>query len=98
MIDHTQEQRQEVGDPEPTAIDPQTLMLAFDDFNPDEAGAFVNESMAVSTTGRADYGISQRPESPERKIASITRMFNTASSIGVGTSVLSRIAREKRSP
>lgn len=63
MIELTLEQRRELGKPEPTAIDPQTQetfvlvredvyrrlksLLAIDDFNPDEAAAFVNEVMAA---------------------------------------------------
>jgi hypothetical protein len=62
MIELTQEQRQELSEPEPTAVDPQTReayvlvrqevyrrwksLLAFDEFNPDEAAAYMNEAMA----------------------------------------------------
>ena len=41
---------------------------------------------------------SQCPESPLRKIASMTRMLSTASSIGVGTGVWFRMASANRSP
>src|ERR1700730_16008146 len=44
------------------------------------------------------YGVSHLPESPERKMASITAMFLTASSSETGTSALLRTALEKTSP
>src|SRR5579885_1217567 len=44
------------------------------------------------------HGRSQAPDSADRKIASITRIFPIASSIGTGTSISSRMARENASP
>jgi hypothetical protein len=62
MIELTTEQRRELQDPEPTAIDPQTrqtyvlvrkelyerfrALLALEDYDPDEGAAYVNEIMA----------------------------------------------------
>ena len=63
MIELTPQQRQELGNPEPTAIDPQTRetyvlvrrdvyrrlkhLLASDDYDPDEGAALVNEVLAA---------------------------------------------------
>ncbi len=62
MIELTEFQRQELCDPEPVAIDPQTretyvlvrreayerlkALLALDDYDPDEGAAYINEVMA----------------------------------------------------
>ncbi len=62
MIELTKEQRCELKNPEPLAIDPQTRqtyvlvrkevyerlkgLLALDDYDPDEGAAYVNEIMA----------------------------------------------------
>ena len=62
MIELTEQQRQELSEPEPTAIDPQTretyvllrletyerlkALLALDDYNPDEGASYINEVMA----------------------------------------------------
>jgi hypothetical protein len=62
VIELTEQQRQELSAPEAVAVDPQTgetyvlvrrdayerlkALLALDDFDPDEAGAHVNEIMA----------------------------------------------------
>ncbi len=62
MIELTEQQRQELSAPEPTAIDPQTretyvllrretyerlkVLLALDDYNPDEGAGYINEVMA----------------------------------------------------
>ena len=62
MIQLTEQQRQELSNPEPVAVDPQTrqtyvlvrreaydrmkALLALDEFDPDEAGSHVNEVMA----------------------------------------------------
>jgi hypothetical protein len=62
MIELTEQQRQELGAPEPVAIDPQTretyvlvrrevyerlkALLAVDDYDPDEGAGYVNEVMA----------------------------------------------------
>ena len=67
MIELTEQQRQELGDPEPVAIDPQTgqtyvlvrkevyermkTLLALDDYDPDEAAALINEAMADDDAG-----------------------------------------------
>lgn len=67
MIELTPQQRTELGQPEPTAIDPQThetyvlvrqevyrrlkTLLARDDFDPDEAASFVNEAMEADDAG-----------------------------------------------
>jgi hypothetical protein len=48
--------------------------------------------------GRLYTTASHLPLSPLRSTASITFMFATLSSIGVGTSVFSSTARENRSP
>jgi hypothetical protein len=44
------------------------------------------------------HSLSHLPDSPDRKIASIARIFRSESSSGTATSPPSRIAREKRSP
>ena len=62
MIELTEQQRQDLSAPEPTAIDPQTretyvllrretyerlkVLLALDDYNPDEGAGYINEVMA----------------------------------------------------
>jgi hypothetical protein len=62
MIELTEQQRQELGKPEPVAIDPQTrqtyvlvpreaydrfkALLALDDYDPDEGAGYINEVMA----------------------------------------------------
>lgn len=62
MIELTEQQRQELSAPEPTAIDPQTgrtyvlvpreayehlkALLALDDYDPDEGASAINEIMA----------------------------------------------------
>jgi hypothetical protein len=62
MIELTEEQRRELSNPEPLAIDPATrqayvlvrkeaydrlkALLALDDYDPDEGAAYVNEIMA----------------------------------------------------
>lgn len=62
MIELTQDQRQELSEPEPSAIDPLTQetyvlvrkeaydrmkrMLAMDDYDPEEGAAYINEIMA----------------------------------------------------
>jgi hypothetical protein len=62
MIELTEQQRQELSAPEPTAIDPQTgetyvlvrretyerfkALLALDDYDPDEGASYINEVMA----------------------------------------------------
>lgn len=62
MIQLTEQQCQELGNPEPIAVDPQTretyvlvrrdvydrfkAILALDDYDPDEGAALVNEMMA----------------------------------------------------
>jgi len=63
MIELTLDQRQELDNPEPIAIDPQTqetyvlvrkstyqrlkALLALDDYDPDEGAAHINEVMAA---------------------------------------------------
>src|SRR5437899_10402506 len=62
MFELTKEQRHELKDPEPLAIDPETrqtyvlvrreayerlkALLALDDYDPDEGAAYINEVMA----------------------------------------------------
>jgi hypothetical protein len=62
MIELTEQQREELKNPEPTAIDPRTretyvlvrreayerlkALLALDDYDPDEGAPYVNEVMA----------------------------------------------------
>ena len=62
MIELTQDQRRELSNPEPTAIDPETheayvlvrkdayqrlkALLVLDDYDPDEGASLINEVMA----------------------------------------------------
>ncbi len=62
MIELTEQQRQELNDPEPVAIDPQTrqtyilvrreiyerlkALVALEDYDPDEGAGYINEVMA----------------------------------------------------
>jgi hypothetical protein len=67
MIELTEQQRQELTGPEPTAIDPQTretyvlvrkeayerlkTLLAMEHYNPDEGASLLNEAMAADDAG-----------------------------------------------
>ncbi len=66
MIELTEQQRQELTEPEPVAIDPETktkyvlvrqevyerlkTLIAIDDYDPDEGAAYINELMADDDT------------------------------------------------
>jgi hypothetical protein len=58
---------------------------------PDQVSQNLDQASAL-------LGVSHLPESPERKIASITAMFLSASSSETGTSASPRTALEKTSP
>jgi PHD/YefM family antitoxin component YafN of YafNO toxin-antitoxin module len=67
MIELNEQQRQELAEPEPVAIDPQTRetyvlvrkeayermksLLALDDYDPDEGATFINQGMADDDAG-----------------------------------------------
>ena len=67
MFELTDQQRQELANPEPLAIDPETRetyvlvrkaayermksLLASDDYDPDEAASLINEAMADDDAG-----------------------------------------------
>ena len=67
MIELTEQQREQLSDPEPIAIDPQTratyvlvrrevyerlkALLSLDDYDPDEGGRYINEVMAEDDAG-----------------------------------------------
>ena len=53
--------------------------------------------VCLNIYGLSIYGLSQRPERAERAIASRTRMFATASSMGMGAGPPDLMASQKRS-